>query len=159
MFFSGGFAGRYDDVRVLAHESTHAVHRQLMNSNHVPPAYAEGPHYLFESFAIFSELLLADYLHRNETDQKLKQYFLEQFFDGKGMEMFRDAPEVAVEHAVYDGMRQGTIKGADDLDSLTKRIYSRYSIWPERHDELKAEWIYITLMYDDPFMTSTTSMV
>jgi len=151
VFFTQGFYGRYNDVRALAHESTHAVQRQLMTDNNVLPDYAEGPHYLFEGFAIFSEFLLLDYLYTHETDPSLKQYYLEQFFDGKGMEMFRVAPEVAVEHAVYDGVRKGSVKGADDLDSLTKKIYSRYSIWPERHDELKAEWIYIPLMYDDPF--------
>ena len=151
VFYSGGFAGYYNDVRVLTHESTHAVHRQLMNRNHVLPAYAEGPHYLFESFAIFNEFLLPDYLYSRETDQLRKQYYLEQFLEGKGMEMFGVAPEVVVEHAVYDGVRRGRIKGADDLDALTRRIYSRYSIWPERHDELKGQWMNISLMYEDPF--------
>lgn len=151
VFFSGGFGGRYNDVRVLAHESTHAVHRQLMNRNGVLPSYAEGPHYLFESFAIFSELLLPDYLSQHEKDPRLRQYYLEQFLEGKGTIMFSVAPEVAVEQAVYDGVHQGKLKGADELDSITKGIYSRYSIWPDKHDELKAEWIYITLMYDDPF--------
>lgn len=149
IFYSGGFTGYYNDVRVLTHESTHAVHRQLMNR--VLPAYAEGPHYLFESFAIFNEFLLPDYLYNHETDPLRKQYYLEQFLDGKGMQMFVVAPEVAVEHAVYDGVRQGSIKGADDLDALTKRIYSRYSIWPEKHDELKGQWMNISLMYEDPF--------
>jgi len=146
-----GITGSFSDVNTLAHESTHAVHRQLMNRNHILPAYAEGPHYLFEAFAIFSELLLPDYLYNHETDPRLKQFYLEQFLDGKGMEMFDVAPEVVVEHAVYDGVKQGSIKGADDLDALTKRIYSRYSIWPEKHDELKATWIYVQLMYQDPF--------
>lgn len=83
--------------------------------------------------------------------QLSRQFYLEQFLEGKGTAMFYVAPEVAVEHAVYDGVRQGTIKGADDLDVLTKRIYSRYSIWPEKHDELKAEWMKLGLMYEDPF--------
>ena len=65
--------------------------------------------------------------------------------------MFVVAPEVAVEHAVYDGVNKGTISGTDELDSLTKRIYSRYSIWPEKHDEMKATWMNIRLMYEDPF--------
>jgi oligoendopeptidase F len=151
VFYSSGFAGYYNDVRVLTHETTHAVHRQLMNHNHVLPSYAEGPHYLFESFAIFNEFLLPDYLYSHETDPLRKQYYLEQFLEGKGMEMFGVAPEVVVEHAVYDGVRQGSIKGADDLDALTKRIYSRYSIWPEKHDELKGQWMNISLMYEDPF--------
>lgn len=151
VFYSGGFAGSYNDVRVLAHESTHGVHRQLMNLNHVLPAYVEGPNYLFESFAIFSELLLPDYLYGQESDPLRKQFYLEQFLDGKGTTMFVVAPEVAVEHAVYDGVWQGSVTGADDLDALTKRIYSRYSIWPEKHDELKSAWMTISLMYEDPF--------
>lgn len=151
VFYSAGFAGSYNDVRMLAHESTHAVHRQLMNRNYVLPVYAEGPHYLFEAFAIFNELLLSDYLQSHETDPLRRQYYLEQFLEGKGLEIFRVAPEVAVEHAVYDGVRQGTIKGADDLDALTKQIYSRYSIWSEKHDELKSQWMNISLMYEDPF--------
>ena len=151
VFYSRGFAGYYNDVRVLTHESTHAIHRQLMNRNHVLPAYASGPNYLFESFAIFNELLLPDYLYSHETDPIRKQYYLEQFLDGKGMIMFVVAPEAALEQAIYDGVAQGSVKGADDLDVLTKGVYSRFSIWPEKHDELKYQWMNIPLMYEDPF--------
>src|SRR5207244_2993947 len=42
VFYSPGFSGSYRDVDVLAHEATHAVHRQLMNRNHVLPRYAGG---------------------------------------------------------------------------------------------------------------------
>jgi oligoendopeptidase F len=151
VFFSSGFKGSYNDVRILAHESTHALHRQLMNRNHVLPAYAVGPHYLFEAFAIFSEFLLPDFLYANESDPLKKQFYLEQFLEGKGTVMFVAAPEVVLEHAVYEGVDKGTIKSADDLDALTKRIYARYSIWAEKHDELKAQWMDVTLMYEDPF--------
>ena len=149
VFYSLGFAGSYNELRVLTHESTHAVHRQLMNRNHVLPAYAEGPHYLFEAFAIFNEFLLPDYLHNHETDSVRRQFYLERFLEGKGLEMFRVAPEVVVEQAVYEGVKNGTIKGADDLDALTQRIYSRYSV--SESDELKTQWMTITLMYEDPF--------
>ena len=151
VFFSSGFRGSYNDVRVLAHEGTHALHRQLMNRRHVLPANAEGPHYLFEAFAIFSEFLLPDYLYANDSDPLRKQFYLEQFLEGKGTVIFVAAPEVEVEHAVYEGVDKGTIKSADDLDALTKRIYTRYSIWAEKHDELKMQWANISLMYEDPF--------
>src|SRR5947208_237174 len=150
VFYSVGFAGSYNDLRILTHESTHAVHRQLMNRNHVLPTSAEGPHYLFEAFAIFNEFLLPDYLYNHETDRVRKQFYLEQFLEGKGMEMFRVAPEVVVEHAVYEGVKNGTIKGADDLDALTPRAYSRNSA-SDKSDELKTQWMTITLMYEDPF--------
>ena len=150
VFYSAGFAGSYNDLRILTHESTHAVHRQLMNRSGVLPAYAEGPHYLFEAFAIFNEFLLPDYLYNHETDPLRRQFYLERFLEGKGLEMFRVAPEVVVEHAVYEGVRNGTIKGADDLDALTQRAYSRNSA-SDKSDELKTQWMTITLMYEDPF--------
>jgi len=146
VFYSFGFAGAYNDMRVLTHESTHAVHRQLMNRNHVLPAYAEGPHYLFEAFAIFNEFLLPDYLYNHESDPLRKQFYLEQFLEGKGTAMFYVAPEVTLEHAVYEGVKDGSIKGADDLDALTMRVYSPYSLAPE-----KSQWMKLSLMYEDPF--------
>jgi oligoendopeptidase F len=151
VFYSGGFAGSYNDLRILAHESTHAVHRQLMSRAHVRATYAEGPHYLFEAFAIFNEFLLPDYLYQHESDLNLKTFYLEQFLEGKGTVMFVAAPEVELERAVYDGVKRQTIRGADDLDALTKKIYSRYSIWPSKHDELKMQWMNVGLMYEDPF--------
>lgn len=151
VFFSGGFRGFYNDVRVLAHESTHAVHRQLMNNNKILPDYAEGPHYLFEAFAILNEFLLPDYLYAHETDPVLKRYYLEQFLEGKGMEIFVVAPEAMLEQKVYEGVANGNIKNADDLDALTKKIYSRFSIFPEKTPELKNEWMRVTLMFEDPF--------
>ena len=150
VFFSGGFSGSYNDVRVLAHESTHAVHRQLMARAGVRPVYAEGPHYLFESFAIFNELLLPDHLYRNAPGAGQRLYFLEQFFEGKGMTLFSVAQEEAVELAVYDGVGRGAVGSADDLDALTRRVAGRYSVWPARHDELKMQWITSTLFYEDP---------
>jgi oligoendopeptidase F len=151
VFYSSGFAGYYNDMRILMHESTHAVQRRLMNRHGVAPANYNSPSYFFESFAIFNELLLPDYLAGHESDPFRKRYFLELFFEGKGMEMFVVAPEAILEQTVYDGVADGIIKGPDELDALTKRIYSRFSIWPEKHEELKCQWINIPLMYEDPF--------
>jgi oligoendopeptidase F len=149
VFYSVGFSGSYNDLRILMHESTHAVHRQLMNASRVLPDYAEGPHYLFEAFAIFNELLLPDYLYQHESDPAQKQFYLEQFLQGKGTIIFVVAPEVELEHAVYDGVTQRTLKGADDLDALSERIFSRYFVQPS--NELRTRWTTISLMYEDPF--------
>jgi oligoendopeptidase F len=151
VFFGGVFEGRYNDMRIMAHEATHAVHRQLMSNAQVLPPYASGPNYLFESFAVFSELLLADHLCRRQSDPLRREYFLEQFLEGKGTIMFVAGPEAELEQAIYAQEKQGRIKGAVALDALTRSIYSQYSIWPERHDELKGQWMMIPLMYEDPF--------
>jgi len=142
VFYAAGFGGAYNDVRILAHESTHAVQRQLMTVNGVPMAYARGASYLAEALAIFNELLLADFMARRSGDA----YYLEQFLDGKGMVAFVAAPEAELEEAVYDGVAAGTIRGADDLDALTARIFSRYV-----DGTPKEKWMSIPLMYEDPF--------
>jgi oligoendopeptidase F len=122
-----------------------------MNRSNVLPAYAEGPHYLFEAFAILNEFLLPDYLYNHETNPALKRYYLEQCLALTGMKMFVVTPKAMLEETVYDGVARGTIKGADDLDVLTKQIYSRFSIFPGNHGELKNQWMGIKLMFQDPF--------
>ena len=147
VFFSHGFEGYYNDMRVLMHESTHAVHRQLMNNHAVRALYADGPHYLFESFAILNELLLADYLLRREADRSRRQYYLEQFLDGKGMALFFIAQDAALEQSIYEGVEDGRIVNSDDLDALTEQINSRFDIWTSRHAQLKMRWITNLLFY------------
>jgi oligoendopeptidase F len=151
VFFSAGFQGTYNDLRVLTHEAAHAVHRQLMSRHHVLPVYAEGPSYLFEAFAIFNELLLPDYLYGAAEAPELQQYYLERFLAGKGLEMFVVAPEVALEHAVYDGVAEGTLLGPDGLDALTQGIYTRFTHWQPLYPELRSRWADVVLMYEDPF--------
>lgn len=146
VFFAHGFGGSYNDVRVLMHESTHAVQRQLMNANGVPLANRSAPNYLAEAFAIFNELTLADFMAAHATDPSQKRFYLEQFLDGKGMAAFFVAPEAELEEAVYDGVASGTIRTAGDLDALTLHVYGRYVIAPS-----KQKWASIPLMYEDPF--------
>ncbi len=150
VFFSAGFEGYYNDMRVLMHESTHAIHRQMMNNQHVRATYADGPHYLFESFAILNELLLADYLCQHEINPLRRQYYLEQFLDGKGMALFFIAQDASLEQSIYEEVEQGRIETADDLDALTQRNNNRFDIWINRHAELKMRWITNRLFYEDP---------
>ena len=79
ILFSFTYEGYGDDLETLAHEAGHAVHFQLMGNHHVRPAYAHGPEYLFESFAMFNELLVMDSLYQRATDPLRRTYFLEQF--------------------------------------------------------------------------------
>jgi oligoendopeptidase F len=151
VFYAERFAGEYNDMRVLAHEGTHAVHRQLMKLNRVLPVYAEGPHFLFESFASFTELLLADSLYARAKDPALKRFFLDQFLQGKGTVMFVAGAEAALEQAVYERVAKGEATDADALDELARTTLARYSIWPEINPEMKQSWMNIRLMFEDPF--------
>jgi oligoendopeptidase F len=146
VFYMQAFTGAYNDLRIVTHESTHAVQRQLQAAAGLPPVYLDGAKYLFEACAIFNELVLPEYLAGQTSDPAQRRFFLEQFLDSKGIAVvFTAAAEAAIEQAVYDGVANGTIRGADDLDALNARIAARYSSAP------RVQWTGIRLMYDDPF--------
>jgi len=141
MLFVGNFGGTYKDMSVIAHEGGHAVHRALMSGHKVRPVYAEAPHYLFESFAIFNELLLADYLAAHAATPAEKRYYDEQFLDVKGLDYIRGAQDAALEQAFYDA----PLHKADDLDALTLKIDAQFTQWPQKN-----RWEAMGLAYEDP---------
>ena len=71
-----------------------------MSANGVPMVYTAESTYFAEALAIFSELLLADFMATRTGDV----FYLEQFLDVKGMAAFYVAPEAELEEAVYDGV-------------------------------------------------------
>ena len=147
-FYSFNYLGYFDDVDALAHEAGHAVHFQLIGNNHVRPSYSFGPGYFTESFAMFNELLVIDHLYRNENDRLRKIYFLEQFLT-YALYFYRNTMTAAMEQAIYDAMGPGQFLNADELDALTKRTGSRFSIWYDKNDELKMRWIATHHFYDN----------
>jgi len=150
VLFVGAFNGTYKDLSVIAHEGGHATHRDLMNTHGVRPEYASGPSYLFESFAEFNELLLADSLASHARDAELKRYFREQFLAIKGLGFLFGAEDAALEQAVYDGVLDGSLKGPDDLDALALKSDGRFSGWIAQYPELGSRWAALQLAYEDP---------
>jgi len=148
------FFGRYDgtvkDLSVIAHEGGHATHRTLMTANAVRPIYADGPSFLFESFAAFNELVLADYMAEHSTDPRLRRFYREQWMSIKGLDAFYGAQDALLEQRIYDGVSSGKVKGADDLDELTKEVDGNFSVFPSTTPELHNRWAAVSLMYEDP---------
>jgi oligoendopeptidase F len=150
ILFYGRYDGTFKDLSVIAHEGGHAVHRQLMSDNHVIPAYVHGPHFLFESFAEFNELVLADYMAEHAAQPELQRYYRERWLEIKGLDAFYGAQDALLEQAIYDGVAAGTIRNADDLDKVTLAVDSEFSQFPATTPELKTRWAMVSLMYEDP---------
>jgi oligoendopeptidase F len=150
ILFFGRYDGTFKDLSVIAHEGGHAVHRELMSRNHVLPACAQGPHFLFESFAAFNELILADYMAAHATQPEVKRYYREHWMDIKGLDAFYGAQDALIEQAIYDGVTAGAIRNADDLDKMTLDIDGRFSQFPASTPEMKTRWAMVSLMYEDP---------
>ena len=150
MLFFGRYDGTFKDLSVIAHEGGHAVHRELMTKSSVSPSYAQGPHFLFESFAAFNELVLADFMAEHAATPELKRHYRERWMSIKGLDAFYGAQDALLEQAIYDGVAAGTVRNADDLDSLTLRIDGMFSQFPASTPEARIRWATVSLMYEDP---------
>jgi oligoendopeptidase F len=150
ILFCGRYDGTFKDLSVIAHEGGHATHRQLMTANGVSPSYATGPNFLFESFAAFNELVLADFMAEHAATPELQRYYRDRWMYIKGLSAFDGAQDALLEQAIYDGVAAGTVRNADDLDRLTLRIDSQFSRFPASTPELRTRWAAVSLMFEDP---------
>ncbi len=150
ILFVGRYDGTFKDLSVIAHEGGHAAHRSLMSAHNVPPFYAEGASFLFESFAAFNELVLADYMAEHSADPRLQRYYRGQWMSIKGLDAFYGAQDALLEQCVYDGVAAGSVQGPDDLDKLTEQVDGQFSIFPPTTPELRNRWTTVSLMYEDP---------
>jgi oligoendopeptidase F len=150
MLFYGRYDGTFKDLSVIAHEGGHATHRQLMSANGVSPSYSRGPHFLFESFAEFNELVLADFMAEHAATPELQRYYRERWMNIKGLDAFYGAQDALLEQAIYDGAAAGTIRNADDLDSLSLKIDAQFSQFPGSTPEVRSRWATVDLMFEDP---------
>jgi oligoendopeptidase F len=124
--YYGSFSGSVDAVRALAHESGHAVHREFMSRAQPIAAYNRGPSFMFESFAIFNELLLLDHLYETAPDDRQRGYYLDDFLDDATFQVFGSAEETELESAIYRGAADGTIRTAADLNALALKVFAQY---------------------------------
>jgi oligoendopeptidase F len=150
VLFYGRYDGTFKDLSVIAHEGGHATHRQLMMANAVSPSYASGPHFLFESFAEFNELLLADSMAGQAKTPELARFYRERWMGIKGLDAFYGAQDALLEQAIYDGVSDTSVRNADDLDDLTAKIDGQFSRFPASQPELRSRWAMISLMFEDP---------
>ena len=98
---------------------------------------------------MFNELVVLDHLYTNEKDSARKIYFLEQFLSYANW-LYSNTMTASMEQAIYDEVGKSEAAGADEFDAVAKRVGSRFSIWYEKHDELKMRWHDIHHFYDAP---------
>jgi oligoendopeptidase F len=151
---SGVYYGLYDgsvsDVRAVAHESGHAVHREFMSRYQPIPAYNIGPNFMFESFAIFNELLFIDHLYRAARSDAERAYYLNYFIKDAAFQVFGSAEETELEAAIYRGVDKGTIRTAADFDALAAKIFAQYDPASTKDPNTALYWARDRLYFTDP---------
>jgi len=87
---------------------------------------------------------------RGAPTRALERYYRERFLATKGLDFLYGANDAALELAIYDGVRSGSLRGADDLEALTLGIDSRFSLWSGKEPRLGGRWATASLLYEDP---------
>jgi oligoendopeptidase F len=148
--FYGAFRGTTNNVRAVAHEAGHAVHRQFMSESQAFGPYNEGPHFMFESFAIFNEFLLWRQLYGKASTPAARAYYLRQFLEDATHQLFGSAAEVDLEQSIYAGVKSGALRSAADLDALTLEVLARYQSASALAPSMKVSWARNRLYFTDP---------
>ena len=148
--FYGAYHGSTDNMRAVAHEAGHAVHREFMHENQPLAVYNDGPKFVFESFAIFNEFLFLDHLYRTASTPAARAYYLRQLVDDAAFQIYGSAEETDLEESIYAGMQDGSLRSAADLDALTLKIFSGYTMAPDLQPEMKVYWARNRLYFTDP---------
>ena len=143
-----GFEGYPADVCRLAHESGHALHFRLYGLSGAPavdePAFPEA-------VALLNETLVPEALARTAAEpadalcwrQQSMRYLLEVFLGAKDAEL---------EQTIYDEAAAGRLATADDLDRLTARVDSAYTV--DHRPEAAGRWMRASLLVEDPLYYS-----
>jgi oligoendopeptidase F len=149
-FFLTGYDGSLTDVGVVAHEGGHAIHRELMNAGSIPVYERTGPHYLFEGFAIFNELLVLDHAVQIANTPAERAYALERLLWKLQMELFVSAEETAFERSLYTAASGHAQLDRSGIDAIYQESISPYEYWPMPEIGAWREWMRKTLLFEDP---------
>jgi oligoendopeptidase F len=148
--YFGGYGGSINAVRAIAHESGHAVHREFMSGNQPIAAYNLGPSFMFESFAIFNELLFLDHLYKTAPNDEQRAYYLNDFLKDATFQVFGSAEETELESAIYRGVDDGTIRTAADFNALTTKVFARFDPASAQDPDTALYWARDRLFFTDP---------
>lgn len=148
--FYGNYKGTPESMRAVAHEAGHAVHRQLMSENQSLAVYNRGPKFVFESIAIFNELLFLDDLYRSASSPAAKAYYLRKWLDDVVFQIYGSAQETDLEESIYAGALAGNIRTASDLDTLTLQVFGSYQVASFVEPVMKVDWARNRLYFTDP---------
>ena len=143
-----GFEGYPADVCRLAHESGHAVHYRLRGLSGAPgvdePAYPEA-------VALLDQMLVPAYLARTAVDPADALYWRQQSMRYL-LEVFLGAKDAELEQTIYDEAAAGRLESADDLDRLTARVDSAYTV--DHRPVTAGRWMRANLLFEDPLYYS-----
>jgi oligoendopeptidase F len=137
------YDGRYREVSTLAHELGHAMHSHF-SSLAQPYALADYPIFLAEIASTFNECLLMDHMLKQEKDDHLKLYLLDQYLENLRGTMYRQTLFADFELAMHQRVEQGLSLTPDWLNAkyleLTRLYYGHDQGIVKVEPSIQNEW-------------------
>ena len=121
-----------------------------MNAGGIPVFERTGPHYLFEGFAIFNELLVIDYAARIAKTPVERAYALERLLWKLSVELFVSAEETTFERNLYMAASGHALLDRGGIDTIYRDSISPYEYWPIAEIGGSREWMGKKLLFEDP---------
>lgn len=149
-FYFSGYDGSLKSVSTMAHEGGHAIHRELMNASGIPVYERTGPHYLFEGYAIFNELLLLDHAAQVAKTPAQREYALERLLWKLSAELFMSAEETTFERSLYTKASGHPLLDRTSIDEIYHQSIAPYEFWPMSDVGNSREWMRKSLLFEDP---------
>lgn len=144
-------AGTLANLGVIAHEGGHAIHRELMNTNDSLPVYERnGPHSLFEGYAIFNEWLVFDRAATTATTPADREHALEALLSSMGVEIFTSAEETSLEKNLYTSASGHALLDRARIDEIYRASIAPYEYWPMSDVGTSRGWMTKSLLFEDP---------
>ncbi len=149
LYFSG-YDGTLRAAETIAHEGGHAIHRELMNAGGSPIYEREGPHYLFEGFAEFNEMLVLDHIAQTAKAPTERIRALEMLAAALSHGLFDSAEEATFERNLYKASISKGLLERSQIDDIYRGAIAPYEIWPMSDAGTSRSWMRKSLLFDDP---------
>lgn len=144
------YIGDYDAVSTLTHELGHSMHSYFSSKNQTYNN-ADYPIFLAEVASTFNENLLMNYLLKNETDDLLKLYLVDNYLDGARATIYRQTLFAEFELEMHRKVENGESLTSDWLNEkylqLTRDYYGHDKGVTQVDEYIQNEWSNVPHFY------------
>lgn len=141
------FQGTIKDIFTIAHEMGHAMHSYYSNKNQefVNSSY---PIFLAEVASTTNELLLADHLIRNTSDDTEKAYLLNHYLEEFRTTVFRQTMFAEFELTIHNAVEKGEALTTEYIkETYTSLVNKHFGNVVEIDKDIASEWSRIPHFY------------
>jgi oligoendopeptidase F len=136
-----------DSLFTLVHECGHGVHSKL-SSQHQPQITARYSIFVAEVASTVNEVLLINFLLKNETDQKVRQHLLNHFIDQYKGTFFTQVMFAEFEMQTHEMAEKGLPLNVEIFNQIYETLFKEYNGSEiVLDDEVKYGWSRIPHFY------------